>query len=61
LDCIARLRAAKPTMPALLVSGALTPAVRARAAKLGVAALTKPLKEDDLLRFVAAHARPALQ
>ena len=61
LDFITRLRAAKPTMPALLVSGRLTPAVRARAANLGVATLAKPLKEDDLLRFVAAHARPAMQ
>ena len=61
LDFIARLRAAEQTMPALLVSGTLTPAVRARAANLGVATLTKPLKEDDLLRFVAAHARPTIQ
>jgi two-component system, LuxR family, response regulator FixJ len=59
LDVISRLRAEERAMPALLVSSSLTPVVRARAENLGVGTLAKPLEEDDLLRFVAAHARPA--
>lgn len=54
LDLIAHLRA---KMPVLLVSSALTPALRDRAAQLGAAALAKPLDEHDLLRFVAEHVK----
>jgi two-component system response regulator FixJ len=56
LELIARLREDAQITPALLISSAVTAAVRARASELGVLVLLKPLEEDDLLRFVAAHA-----
>ncbi|MBS0639613.1 MAG: response regulator [Proteobacteria bacterium] len=55
LDLIARLRRDGWAMPVLLVSGALTPVLQARAAELGVRTLAKPFGDDELLHFVAAH------
>ena len=59
LDLIALLRTQGHTTPGLLVTSALTPPVRAQAARLGVDALAKPVDEADLLAFVAAYAASA--
>ena len=56
LDLIARLRTEVRMTPALLISSAVTSALRARASEMGVLVLPKPLAEADLLRFVAKHA-----
>jgi two-component system, LuxR family, response regulator FixJ len=56
LELVARLRNDGAHMPVLLITGALSPAIVAQAAGLGIeAVLEKPLKEDDLLAFVSAH------
>jgi FixJ family two-component response regulator len=53
LELLAALRGRGQTMPALLVTGSLTPDMLDRAAELGVArVLEKPLDEDDLLGFI---------
>jgi ActR/RegA family two-component response regulator len=40
----------------LLITGSPSPAIVARAARLGIAnVLEKPPNEDDLLQFVNAH------
>ena len=59
LELIASLYRAGRMIPALLISSAPTPAIHAQAADLGVAFCPKPLNEEDLIRFVAAHTRPA--
>jgi len=44
-------------IPIMLVTAAPTPAIRERAAELGITkVLEKPPNEDELLEFVAAHA-----
>lgn len=55
LELVARLRAeGKPTR-IMLITGSSSPAIRARAAELGVAKVVeKPPAEDELLDFVAA-------
>jgi two-component system response regulator FixJ len=57
LDLVARLRGDGVDIPVLLITGAPSPAIAARAAQLGVeAVLDKPPAEDELLRFVKSHA-----
>jgi two-component system response regulator FixJ len=57
LDLAARLRARGDGVPVLLITGAPTPGIVARARQLGIAkVLAKPLAEDDLLGFVSEHA-----
>ena len=57
LDLAARLRTEGVGIPILLISGALSPGIVARAAQLGIErVLPKPPAEDDLLGFVAAYA-----
>ncbi|MBV8457984.1 MAG: response regulator [Acetobacteraceae bacterium] len=56
LELAARLRAASPTLPVLLVTGSPSPDIAKRAAQLGIKkVLEKPLNEDDLLCFIDAH------
>jgi two-component system, LuxR family, response regulator FixJ len=56
LDLVERLRRAGVTVPVLLITGLSSPAIRARAAKLGVEkVLEKPPSEDDLLNFVRTY------
>jgi FixJ family two-component response regulator len=56
LELAARMRSERSPMPMMLITGAPSPAISARAAQLGVErVLEKPPGEDDLLRFVAAH------
>ena len=53
LDLVERLRANGIGIPVLLVTGALSPAIVARAARLGVErVLEKPLDEQALLDFI---------
>jgi len=57
LDLAARLRTDGVGIPILLMSGAVSPGIVARAAQLGIEkVLPKPPTEDDLLGFVNAHA-----
>ncbi len=57
LELTARLRADGRHIPILLITGAPSPAIVARAAELGIErVLDKPPTEDDLLGFVAAHS-----
>lgn len=56
LELAARLRQDGARVPVLLVTGALSLTIVARAAELGIErVLEKPLDEGDLLSFVAAH------
>jgi two-component system response regulator FixJ len=56
LDLAARLRSAGTAIPVLLITGSPSPAIRARAAALGVEkVLEKPPGEEDLLRFVKTY------
>jgi two-component system response regulator FixJ len=56
LDLIERLVATPPKRHILLITGSCTPAIRARAAALGVAkVLEKPPAEDELLTFLEGH------
>jgi FixJ family two-component response regulator len=56
LELTARLRASAIDVPVLLVTGAPSPAIVARAAELGVEkVLEKPPTEGDLLSFVSMH------
>lgn len=53
LDLIARLRAEGVRIPILLITATSSPAIHARAAKLGVErVLEKPASAQDLLNFV---------
>ena len=57
LDLAARLRTDGIGIPILLISGALSPGIVARAAELGIEkVLGKPPTEDELLGFVNAYA-----
>src|SRR5690606_13229354 len=50
-----KIRAIRPAIPIVLMSGFVTPALHARARTLGVAeVLTKPLVERDIARALAA-------
>jgi two-component system response regulator FixJ len=56
LELAAKLRAQGTATPILLISGALSPAIRARAALIGVEkVLDKPAAGEDLLSFIDAH------
>jgi two-component system response regulator FixJ len=56
LDLIEQLVATPPKRHILLITGSCTPAIRARAATLGVAkVLEKPPAEDELLTFLEGH------
>ena len=58
LELAALLRQNNRLIPILLVSGAVTPTVRARAAALGVEnVLEKPPQSSDLLDFARRHVR----
>jgi FixJ family two-component response regulator len=55
LELVAQLRAAGADARIMLITGSSTPAIRARAAELGVVqVLEKPPAEDELLAFIAA-------
>jgi FixJ family two-component response regulator len=56
LELTAQLRATGKSLPVLLITGSPSPAIAARAAKLGIEkVLDKPPGEDDLLSFVTTH------
>ena len=55
LELIARLRQEAAEVPVLLITGAPTSAIAARANELGVEMLEKPPAEDDVLSFIDAH------
>ena len=58
LELVARLRADGDTMPILLITGAPSPAIVARAHTLGVErVIEKPPSEHELLQFAAAALR----
>lgn len=52
LDIIERLLAERRGLRIMLMTGSATPAIRARAAALGIAVVEKPPQEADLLAFV---------
>ena len=55
LEPAEHLNAAGVTIPILLITGAPSPAIVARAAKLGITrVLEKPPDEDDILTFIDA-------
>lgn len=55
LDMIERLLDERRGLPVMLITGSATPAIRARAAALGITTVVeKPPQEADLLDFVAA-------
>jgi two-component system, LuxR family, response regulator FixJ len=57
LELAAHLRAEGSVIPILLITGAPSPAIIARAEKLGVEkVLAKPPAENDLLSFIEAYA-----
>lgn len=59
LDVLRELRAMRASIPAILMSGTLTAAVRTAAAALGVAAmLEKPFTVEDLAATVLEVAKP---
>ena len=56
LQLAARLRSEGSQLPILLVTAAASPAIVAEAHRIGVdRVLEKPLDEQDILMFVAAH------
>lgn len=56
LELAAQLRTEGRALPILLVTGAPSPAIIARAAELGIVkVLEKPPVEDDLMRFIETH------
>jgi two-component system response regulator FixJ len=56
LELVARLRLERAEIPILLITGAPSPAIVARAAQLGIEkVLEKPPTEHELLSFVNAH------
>jgi two-component system response regulator FixJ len=56
LELAAKLRAQGTATPILLIGGTLSPAIRARAALIGIEkVLDKPAAEKDLLSFIDAH------
>jgi len=55
LELIAQLRAGKIPRRIMLITGSSSPAIRARAAELGVdLVIDKPPAENDLLNFITA-------
>jgi two-component system response regulator FixJ len=52
LELAERLRADGAGIPILLVTGAPSPAIVARAAAIGINVIEKPSSEDDLLDFI---------
>lgn len=56
LELAEAMKARARQIPIMLVTAALTPAIRERAAELGILkVLEKPPNEDELLAFVSAH------
>ena len=55
LDLVAHLRQAAAPIPALLITGAPSPAIAARASQLDIEMLEKPAGENDVLKFIDAH------
>lgn len=56
LELAARLRAKGLGIPIMLITAALSPAIAARAARLGIErVLEKPPGEEELIGFIAAH------
>jgi len=56
LELAQKLREQERNIPIMLVTAAPSPAIRARAAELGIAkVLEKPPDEDELLQFVAVN------
>ena len=57
LELVQKLRETGTKLPTLLITGSLSQTIKYRAIELGVeAVLEKPPDEDDLLKFVDAHA-----
>ena len=55
LELVEQLRADNRPLPTLLITGAVTPAMSARATELGIErVLEKPLNECDLLDFICS-------
>jgi FixJ family two-component response regulator len=52
LDLVRRLRAAGTDVPVLLITGAPSPSIVARAAELGVRVLEKPPHDEDVINFI---------
>jgi FixJ family two-component response regulator len=58
LELAARLRAEGNTVPIMLITGSISPAIYARAAELGIKkVLEKPLDEADLVAFINTARR----
>jgi two-component system response regulator FixJ len=58
LELVERLRSKGVTIPIMLITGALSPAIAAKASHLGVArVLEKPPQEDEILAFIALAGR----
>jgi two-component system, LuxR family, response regulator FixJ len=56
LDLAQRLHDERSEIPLLLITGSPSPAIVARAARLGITnVMEKPPNEDELLQFVNAH------
>ncbi len=55
LDLVARLRQEAAPVPVLLITGSPSPAIVARAKRLGAEMLEKPPAEAELLTFIDAH------
>jgi two-component system response regulator FixJ len=55
LELVAHLQKDADRVPALLITGATSAALTARANQLGVAILEKPPAENDVLTFIDAH------
>jgi two-component system, LuxR family, response regulator FixJ len=55
LELVAHLQREEVGVPALLITGAPSGAIAARADQLGVAMLEKPPAESDVLAFIGAH------
>jgi FixJ family two-component response regulator len=57
LELAAKLRAQGMTTPIMLISGALSPTIIARASLIGIKkVLGKPVATEDLLSFIGAHS-----
>lgn len=60
LELATRLRTGGARVPVLLITGGPSASLFLRAEELGIEeVLEKPLKEDDILHFVAAFSRPS--
>jgi FixJ family two-component response regulator len=58
LELAARLRAEGDTVPIMLITGSISPAISARAAELGIKeVLEKPPDEADLVAFIDTARR----